>query len=419
MEQRQANPDRVAQAVSEQRQWDLLMHLATFGATSAGGVNRQALSAEDTAAKNFIADWARARSFSVFQDEAANLFVRRPGMHDDIDPVVIGSHIDSQPTGGRFDGVYGVVAGLEVLEALSAAGVVTTRPVEVVAWMNEEGSRFLPGAAGSSVFAGSRTLDDVAAVVVDDSTVGAEIAASRSATRATHRAFGAMRPFAYLEPHIEQGPILELEGLPIGVVTGIQAVRRLLVEVRGTTAHAGTAPLRTRRDAFVAAVRIAAALHETSHDDSDVLRFTIGKFELLPGSPNTVPDLARFTIDLRHPDLDALDDVTSRIVASVRSEAAPCDAEARVLSTVAPTVFPAEIQQLLGRSADALGLSYRRIVSGAGHDAAHLARICPTGMVFVPCRDGLSHHESEYSSPAELAAGTRVTAHAVTVLAGD
>lgn len=283
--------------------------------------------------------------------------------------------------------------------------------------MNEEGSRFLPGAAGSSVFAGSRSLAEVAAVAIGETTVGAEIAASRSATGAIDRPMAQTRPFAYLEPHIEQGPVLEMEGLPIGVVTGIQGVRRLLVEIRGTTAHAGTAPLRTRRDAFVSAVRVAGELHRIASDDEDVLRFTVGRFDLLPGSPNTVPDLARFTIDLRHPELDVLDAVTAQIVAAVREHAGPCDGEATVLSTVAPTVFPPDVQQLLARSAEALHLPYRHIVSGAGHDAAHLARICPTGMVFVPCRGGVSHHESEYATPEQLAAGTRVTAHAVAVLA--
>ncbi len=408
-----AGGGEVAAEVSQERLWTLLMDLAEFGATAGGGVNRQALSIEDTQAKNFVCRWAAERGLPAYQDEIGNLFVRYEGQNSALKPVMIGSHLDSQPTGGRFDGAFGVVAGMEVIEALRSAQARPLRAVEAVAWTNEEGSRFQPGAMGSSVFAGRRSVHHMREVSDGSISLGDALDRSLAETRAEHRALGSVLPHSYLEPHIEQGPILEARGLSVGVVTAVQGMRRFIIEIAGEAAHAGTAPLRSRRDALVSAVKVIAGLHEMVHDPEDITRFTIGKFELAPGSPNTVPHAAAFTIDLRHPNETALEQLTATIGAAVQARCQPCSGRATTLSAIEPTEFDPNLLALIRRTASQLGIEHTDIVSGAGHDAMHLARICPSAMVFAPCRDGVSHNESESAEPDDLAAATRVAASAV------
>lgn len=407
-----AHPGKtVAAAVDEQALWDLLMRVARIGGLPNGGVDRQALTATDTEAKNFVVDWAAAHDLSSFQDEAANLFVRMEGSDPQAAPVLLGSHLDSQPTGGKFDGAYGVMAGLEVLRAIRMLGLRPRRSIEVVAWTNEEGSRFLPGATGSSAFAGTRRLDDmIQAGTTDGTRVADDLRASIEATRATRRPIGAIRPAAYLEAHIEQGPILEQEDIPIGIVEGIQGVRRIAIELTGETAHAGTMPHRLRKDALAAATRIMSALQPLTMRDEDVLRLTFGRLQVWPNSPNTVPGRVELVIDLRHPLESEIEAVSKRISETVAAEAPPCRAEVRTVSTVPPVHFDAAIRSRLTRASDAAGYRSRPITSGAGHDALHLARVCTTGMIFVPCRDGVSHHESESATSGQLVAGARVLA---------
>ena len=314
-----------AAAVDQERLWRRHMAMAEIGAIAGDGVNRQALSAEDMRARALLLEWAGARGWQAAVDPIANLFVRRPGRDAAAAPVLAGSHMDSQPTGGRFDGIFGVLAALEALEALEAAGIATARPIDLVAWTNEEGGRFAPGAMGSAVFAGAMELagclevTDAAGVRFADA-LDATLAATPGLPR---RPLG-FEVAAYLEPHIEQGPQLEATGHQIGVVSGIQGARWYVVEVTGEPAHAGTAPLRGRKDALRAAVGMIAALQELMHDPDDRLRFTVGRLQVEPNSPNTVPARVSFSIDFRHPEAAVLDARGARIEAVCRAAAGPC-----------------------------------------------------------------------------------------------
>jgi beta-ureidopropionase / N-carbamoyl-L-amino-acid hydrolase len=399
-----------ANAVREDRLWQRHADMARLGGTAKGGVNRQALSPEDAAARNLLASWAKARGFEIFTDAIGNLFVRREGSDPQATPVMSGSHMDSQPTGGRFDGMYGVLAAFEALEALEDAGVETRRPVIAVAWTNEEGSRFQPGAMGSAVFAGRYALDDMLAardwegVSLKDA-LAATLKAAPAPLRDGSPGFAVS---AYVEAHIEQGPRLENERRTIGVVTGIQGSRRYIVQVAGEEAHAGTTPRAARKDAFAAATRIAAAMYAATTDADDTLRFTIGRVEVHPGSPNTVPGKVGFTIDMRHPSDAVLEEHEKTLHDIVAREAAPCAAGIERVTNVAPTDFDPAVIDLVRAKADALKLSSMDMPSGAGHDAMHIATLCPAGMIFVPCERGISHNEIENATPSDLAAGTRV-----------
>jgi beta-ureidopropionase / N-carbamoyl-L-amino-acid hydrolase len=409
----------VAGAVREDRLWQRHADMAKLGGTPKGGVNRQALSAEDAAARNLLASWAKARGFSIFTDAIGNLFVRREGSEPAALPVMSGSHMDSQPTGGRFDGMYGVLAAFEALEALEDAGLRTRRPLIAVAWTNEEGSRFQPGAMGSAVFAGRNRLDDMLTVkdwkgVVLKEALAETLKAAPAPMREGQPGFALD---GYVEVHIEQGPRLENARKTIGVVTGIQGSRRYLVEVIGEEAHAGTTPRAARKDAFAAATRIAAAMYEATTDAQDTLRFTIGRVEVYPGSPNTVPGKASFTVDMRHPSEKILEAHEQTLLAIVAARAAPCTARIDRVTAVAPTDFDLQVIDLVRAKADALRLSNMDMPSGAGHDAMHIATLCPAGMIFVPCEHGISHNEIENATPADLAAGARVLVEVLVELA--
>jgi len=408
-----------AKAVREDRLWQRHADMAKLGGTPKGGVNRQALSPEDAAARNLLASWAKARGFSIFTDAIGNLFVRREGSDPKALPVMSGSHMDSQPTGGRFDGMYGVLAAFEALEALEDAGVKTKRPVLAVAWTNEEGSRFQPGAMGSAVFAGHYTLEDMLAVkdwkgIVLGDALTDTLKAAPAPLREGKPGFAVD---SYVEAHIEQGPRLENEKKTIGVVTAIQGSRRYVVEIEGEEAHAGTTPRAARKDAFAAATRIASAMYETTTDADDTLRFTIGRVEVYPGSPNTVPGKASFTVDMRHPSNEVLDVHEEKLLAIVAARAAPCTARIDRVTAVAPTDFDRHVIDLVRAKADALALSNMDMPSGAGHDAMHIATLCPAGMIFVPCERGISHNEIENATPHDLAAGTRVLVEVLVALA--
>ena len=406
-------------AVKQDRLWQRHADMAKLGGTPKGGVNRQALSAEDAAARNLLATWAKARGFAVFTDAIGNLFVTRAGTDAAAPPVMSGSHMDSQPTGGRFDGMYGVLAAFEALEALEDSGVATRRPVVAVAWTNEEGSRFQPGAMGSAVFAGAYKLDEMLAqkdwkgVVLKD--------ALAETLKAAHAPMRDGAPgflvAGYVEAHIEQGPRLENESKTIGVVTAIQGSRRYIVTIEGEEAHAGTTPRAARKDAYAAATRIAAAMYDATTDADDTLRFTIGRVEVSPGSPNTVPGKATFTIDMRHPDNGVLEEFDRELRVLVEKGAGPCTATIERVTNVAPTYFDKGVIDLVRNAANGLKLSHMDMPSGAGHDAMHIARLCPAGMIFVPCERGISHNEIENATPQDLAAGTKVLVEVLEALA--
>ena len=408
-----------AKAVREDRLWQRHADMARLGGTPKGGVNRQALSPEDAAARNLLASWAKARGFAIFTDAIGNLFVRREGSDPSALPVMSGSHMDSQPTGGRFDGMYGVLAAFEALEALEDAGLKTKRPLIAVAWTNEEGSRFQPGAMGSAVFAGRSRLDDMLMVkdwkgVVLKDALAETLKAAPAPMREGTPGFALD---GYVEVHIEQGPRLENARKTIGVVTGIQGSRRYIVEVLGDEAHAGTTPRAARKDAFAAATRIASAMYEATTDADDTLRFTIGRVEVYPGSPNTVPGKASFTIDMRHPSEAVLEAHEKTLLAIVAARAAPCTARIDRVTAMPPTDFDLHVIDLVRAKADALKLGNMDMPSGAGHDAMHIARLCPAGMIFVPCERGISHNEIENATPADLAAGARVLVEVLVELA--
>ena len=408
-----------AEAIREDRLWQRHADMAKLGGTPKGGVNRQALSAEDAAARNLLGSWAMARGFAVSTDAIGNLFLRREGSDPTARPVMSGSHMDSQPTGGRFDGMYGVLAAFEALEALEDAGVKTRRPVVAVAWTNEEGSRFQPGAMGSAVFAGHYDLDEMLrakdwqGVVLKDA-----LAETLKAAPAPMLDGEPGFPLdGYVEAHIEQGPRLENERKTIGVVTAIQGSRRYIVTTEGEEAHAGTTPRAARKDAFAAALRIAQAMYEATTDEHDMLRFTIGRVDVGPGSPNTVPGRTTFTIDMRHPEDAVLEAHEKRLKEIVVAKAAPCTAGIERVTAVPPTIFDPMVVDLVRARTNALKLSNMDMPSGAGHDAMHIAHLCPTGMIFVPCERGISHNEIENATPQDLAAGARVLVEVLVELA--
>ena len=408
-----------AEAIREERLWRRHADMARLGGTPKGGVNRQALSAEDAAARNLLGSWARARGFAISTDAIGNLFVRREGSDPQARPVMSGSHMDSQPTGGRFDGMYGVLAAFEALEALEDAGVKTRRPVVAVAWTNEEGSRFQPGAMGSAVFAGHNDLDEMLQAK-DWKGVVLKDALAETLKAAPAPIFDGRPGFpldGYVEAHIEQGPRLENEHRTIGVVTAIQGSRRYIVTTEGEEAHAGTTPRAARKDAFAAALRIAQAMYEATTDQDDTLRFTIGRVDVAPGSPNTVPGRTTFTIDMRHPDDAVLDVHEKKLKEIVAARAAPCTSGIERVVAVPPTKFDPMVIDLVRAKTNSLRLSNMDMPSGAGHDAMHIAHLCPTGMIFVPCERGISHNEIENATPQDLADGARVLVEVLAALA--
>lgn len=407
-----------ATAIDETRLWSLLMSLGEIGAIGGGGVCRLALSEEERVARRHLVAWARGRGYRVFVDDIANLFIRRDGSDATAAPILTGSHIDTQPQGGRFDGAYGVIAGLEVLAALDTASIRTRRPIEVVAWTNEEGCRYAPGAMGSMVFSGNLSVAAIADRTGSDGVpLATELAAARAATpEATHRErIGAVA--GYVEAHIEQGPRLEAQGIPIGVVEGIQGVRWFDVGVDGTAAHAGTTPFAQRRDAFQAALRIIEALNEWTRDPADVLRFTIGRFDVVPNSRNTIPAKVRFGIDLRHPDAGVLRQKGDRIAAIAREQAGGCTVTVDEVFSKAPAVFDPGVVEAVASSTSLLGIPSMRMPSGAFHDALFLNEVCPTGMIFIPCEGGISHNPAESITAGQAATGARVLAATLVALA--
>jgi N-carbamoyl-L-amino-acid hydrolase len=407
-----------ASHVDEARHWARMMEMARFGAIPGDGVNRAALSDLDHQARRLLLSWAAEAGLAASVDPLGNLFLRLEGTEPGLPPILTGSHMDSQPKGGRFDGIWGVLAALEAVQALRASGLVPRRAIEIVAWTNEEGGRFAPGCMGSMAFSGFRPPD-----AWDDTRdreglrFADELARLLEAEADIPRRPLGSTPFAYIEPHIEQGPLLEAAGLDIGVVTGIQGSRWFLVEIAGKTDHAGTAPLSLRQDAVQDMLRAIAALNDLMADPTDVLRFTVGRIEVEPNSSNTVADLARFSIDFRHPDAAVLASRGEAIPATIHGALKSCRATVTETFHATPASFDPLVQDSVEDAASALGLKSRRLPSGAFHDAQFLVPLCPTGMIFIPSRAGISHHPAEYSSPAQLANGARVLAQVLARLA--
>ncbi|WP_237217383.1 M20 family metallo-hydrolase [Falsiroseomonas oryziterrae] len=405
-------PNAVA-AVSQERQWDRLMQMAKIGAIPGDGVNRACLTDLDRQARRLLISWAEKLGLAVSVDALGNLFLRHEGTDPTLAPVLTGSHMDTQPNGGRFDGIWGVIAGLEAVQALREAGVRTKRPIEVVAWTNEEGGRFAPGCMGSMAYAGFKPRDTWDGVADNEGLTFGEELKKLLASEAdiARRPLGVVEgaaPFAYVEAHIEQGPRLEAEGLDIGVVEGIQGSRWFIVEITGKTDHAGTTPLKLRKDAVQDMLRAIAALNELMHDPDDVLRFTVGRIEVNPNTSNSVADRVRFTIDFRHPDKAVLTERGDAIERVIKGALKTGEATVTERFHALPATFDPMVPAAVETAAKAQGLKTLRMPSGAFHDAQFMVPLCPTGMIFVPCRAGVSHHPSEYSEPHQLAAGARV-----------
>lgn len=384
------------------------MEMATIGPGVAGGSNRQALSDEDAAGRQLFSDWARAAGCELTMDRIGNLFARRPGRDPDRAPVMTGSHLDTQPTGGRFDGVYGVLAGLEVIERMNDLGVETAAPIEVVVWTNEEGSRFPHSTMGSSVWAGTLDLEG-AYGLADESgvTVGDELQRLGwvGELPAAPRDLG-----AYVELHIEQGPILEDTGAEIGVVTAGQGYRWYQLELRGFPAHAGPTPMEGRRDPAQALAQLIGHVHAAAAELAPWARSTFAQFSSEPRTPNTICEVVRCTLDLRHPDGDTLDELERRLrsAASEAGERFDVEVDVELLSAVEPVTFDPDVVDVVRTSAEHLALRGMDIVSGAGHDACQIAGHAPTAMIFVPCKDGVSHNEAEDITPTQAEQGLAV-----------
>ena len=395
-----------------------LDQFAAIGATPGGGVNRPALSVLDREARRLLTELAFARGFRVEQDDMANLFIRREGAAD-VPPFVIGSHLDSQPMGGRFDGALGVLAAFEVLETLEDRAVETLAPMEVVVWTNEEGSRFAPGAMGSRAFSSgeisSEWLEarDQQGVLLDEE----RLATLAALPEAPLRPLGT--PIAgYLELHIEQGPILEDEGLPVGIVTGIQGTRWLKINVSGEAAHAGTTGLAFRKDALSAATSVMKRLYDEIMPQDDDARLTIGRLSVSPGSINTIPAAVEFYVDLRHRSIERLDDMEEHVrdLCLEGARFSRCEIAIDKVLDMPPAAFPDRMIDVTVEAARKLGLQTRRLVSGAFHDALFVADLAPAGMIFVPCRKGKSHCEDEHVEPSASIAGCDLLLHAALAL---
>jgi N-carbamoyl-L-amino-acid hydrolase len=398
--------------IQTERLWDSLMQLAKIGATPKGGNCRLALSALDGQGRDLLVRWMKEAGLTVRVDAIGNLFGVRPGRNGSQAPVATGSHIDTQPTGGKFDGCYGVLAGLEVMRCLQAQGVETERPLALVIWTNEEGTRFVPVMMGSGVHCGVFPLETALAAADH---AGLRVADELQAIGyGGGEPVGSVQPASYVEAHIEQGPVLEAEDTVIGVVTGSLGLRWYDVEVTGQEAHAGPTPMPMRRDALLGATRLMQQILAIGHDPAFAPqgRATIGEVQVHPNSRNVIPGRVRFTVDLRHEQADRLDEMElhfRRLAQALASEqAGQLAVQVSDVQQFAPTPFAPTLVDAVRTSAAQRGLSHRDIVTGAGHDAVYMARVVPTAMIFVPCKDGISHNEIEDADPAHLAAGAQV-----------
>jgi len=399
--------------IDPDRLWDSHMEMARIGPGVAGGTNRQTLTDEDAEGRALFREWCEAAGLTVTVDRIGNMFARRPGRNNDLPPILMGSHLDTQPTGGRFDGVFGVMAGLEVIRTLNDLGIETEAPLEVVNWTNEEGGRFSPPMVGSAVFAGQMELEK--ALDLKD------LEGARFGDELTRIGFegetpvGGRKVGAYFECHIEQGPILESEGKSVGIVTGVQAMRWYEVTVTGRESHAGTTPPANRRDALTMAAHIVIALDEIMQKRGLDGRCTVGVMEVRPGSPNVIPGEVFFTVDIRNPTVPELDRMDQEFRAAVDALTTGGEVKVDVNETwfSPPVHFDKSCIAAIRHGAQTAGHAHRDIMSGAGHDAVHVSKVAPAAMIFVPCKDGISHNEVEYAAPEHLAAGCDVLLRAV------
>jgi N-carbamoyl-L-amino-acid hydrolase len=415
-------PDRGSPAASLRidgaRLWASLEQMARIGATARGGVCRLALTELDRIARDLFVEWARDAGCTVRVDRMGNIFARRAGRDANAAPVLSGSHADTQPTGGRYDGIYGVLGALEVVRTLNDAGVATERPLDVVVWTNEEGSRFAPAMIASGVFSGVFPLEyGLSRADTSGTTIGDALA---QIGYAGVEPVGGFPVHAAYELHIEQGAILERGHHTIGVVTAGQGQRWYEITLEGVDAHAGTTPMELRRDALVGAAQMIGFVESLGRSRAPHGRATVGMIEARPNSRNTVPGKCFFTVEFRHPDADVLAEMDIALRAELAALAGRTGLTYAIeqIFEYAPVPFSPACIDSVRRAAETLGLAHTDIVSGAGHDACYLSRVAPTGMIFIPCIDGLSHNEAEAITPEWAEAGANVLLHAIMTSCG-
>ncbi|MFZ6752424.1 Zn-dependent hydrolase [Undibacterium sp. Dicai25W] len=399
--------------INGDRLWASLMELAQIGATAKGGVKRLALSDLDKQGRDLVVSWGKQAGMTVTVDKIGNVFMRRAGRNAALPPVMSGSHIDTQPTGGKFDGNYGVLAALEVVRTLNDHQIQTEAPIEVAFWTNEEGSRFVPVMMGSGVFCGAFTLEHAyAAKDIDGKTVADELA--RIGYLGTEKP-GQHPIGAYFEAHIEQGPVLEDADKVIGVVPGVLGLSWYDCVVTGMEAHAGPTPMGLRKDALQVATHIMQEVVNIGNRYPPYGRGTVGMVQVFPNSRNVIPGEVKFSIDLRNVSTDLLDTMHNEILAYVdsRSRSSGLKISIERVSYFPPCPFHPECVDAVRKATANLGYSTMDVVSGAGHDAIYAARLAPAGMIFVPCKDGISHNEIEDAKAEHLSAGCNVLLHAM------
>ena len=400
------------------RLWASLMEMAKIGATPKGGVCRLALTELDRDGRELFIDWCKKAGCSIAVDKVGNIFARRPGRDNTKPAVMTGSHLDTQPTGGRFDGIFGVLAGLEVVRTLNDRGVETDAPLEIAVWTNEEGARFSPAMMGSGAYAGVFALSDVLAKRdVDGKLFAAEL--ERIGFAGPDEP-GGRSIKCYFEAHIEQGPILEAEGKTIGVVTAAQGQRWYEITVTGQEAHAGPTPMPRRRDALVGAARMIELVNRIGRERPPYACATVGFIQSKPNSRNTIPGEVFFTVDFRHPDNPVLSAMDAALKTGFAAIAADSGLELAVKEFwySPPTPFTKTLVDAVRDGAARHGYAHRDIVSGAGHDAVYMAKIVPAAMIFVPCVGGISHNEIEDAKPEDITAGANVLLHVLLAEAG-
>lgn len=408
--------------INGDRLWQSLMDLAEIGATAKGGNCRLALSPLDGQGRDLVVGWMKDAGLDITVDQIGNIFARRPGRQPSLAPVATGSHIDTQPTGGKFDGCFGVMAGLEVMRTLNEKGLKTEAPLELVIWTNEEGTRFVPVMMGSGAFCKVFPLETaLSAVDVDGKAVRDELVNIGYAGKAP---VPSHRIGKYFEAHIEQGPILEAEDKVIGVVTGSLGLRWYDVTVTGMEAHAGPTPMPLRRDALYAATHLMQEVVRIALDHAPQGRGTVGVANVFPASRNVIPGRVSFTVDLRHENAERLADMDARLRRACKalSDGELCgyavDVDLQDVQHFPPTPFAPELIDAVRTQAEARGYAHMPIVTGAGHDAVYMATVSPTAMIFVPCKDGISHNEIEDARPEHLEAGANVLLGAMLAHAG-
>jgi beta-ureidopropionase / N-carbamoyl-L-amino-acid hydrolase len=399
-------------AINPQRLWDMLMETARIGGTPKGGICRLTLTDLDRQVRDWFRAQAEALSCTVTVDEVGNMFALKAGRRGDVAPIGLGSHLDTQPTGGKFDGVLGVLGGLEVARTLHDLGYETNAPLLLVNWTNEEGSRFAPAMLGSGVYAGA--FDRAFAEACADREGVSFGEALESIGYRGEAAAGSVPFGALFELHIEQGPILEAEGKAIGVVQGVQGMRWYEVEVTGREAHTGSTPMALRKNALIGAARLIERVDAIAHAHAPAVG-TVGLVEVKPNSRNVIPGHVFFSVDFRHPEDAILDKMERELGEAVPKvvEDLGLTAELRKVWDSPAVRFDPVCIEAVRVGAEKAGLSTRDMVSGAGHDAAYIARVAPTTMIFVPCEGGLSHNEAESTSFEECAAGAQVLLNAV------